>query len=115
MLLSGSLGAFAQDAPAVEGKTLSTVTVREKAEPEEGRDSLRVTRTGVARGTQDLRDIPQSVTVITEKLMDDRNLDTLKQALQYTAGIQRHHQPPRMIRPFILLPAWSSPGPTQNL
>jgi catecholate siderophore receptor len=87
MLLSGSLGAFAQDAPAVEGKTLSTVTVREKAEPEEGRDSLRVTRTGVARGTQDLRDIPQSVTVITEKLMDDRNLDTLKQALQYTAGI----------------------------
>ena len=87
MLLSGSLGAFAQDAPAVEDKTLSTVTVREKAEPEEGRDSLRVTRTGVAKGTQDLRDIPQSVTVITEKLMDDRNLDTLKQALQYTAGI----------------------------
>ena len=33
MLLSGSLGAFAQEAPAVEGKTLSTVTVREKAAP----------------------------------------------------------------------------------
>jgi catecholate siderophore receptor len=58
-----------------------------KPSPKKGRDSLRVTRTGVARGTQDLRDIPQSVTVITEKLMDDRNLDTLKQALQYTAGI----------------------------
>ena len=56
------------------------------AEPEEGRDSLRATRTGIARGTQDLRDIPQSVTVVTEKLMDDRNLDTLKEVLQNTAG-----------------------------
>ena len=87
MLLSGSMGALAQEAPAPENKTLPTVTVKEKAEPEEGRDSLRATRTGIARGTQDLRDIPQSVTVVTEKLMDDRNLDTLKEVLQYTAGI----------------------------
>ena len=87
MLLSGSLGAIAQDAPAPGNKTLATVTVKEKAEPEEGRDSLRATKTGIARGTQDLRDIPQSVTVVTEKLMDDRNLDTLKEVLQNTAGI----------------------------
>lgn len=87
MLLSGSMNALAQDAPAAEGKTLPTVTVKEKAEAEEGRDSLRVTKSGIAKGTQDLRDIPQSVTVMTEKLMDDRNLDTLKEALQYTAGI----------------------------
>ncbi len=87
MLLSGSLGAFAQEAPAVEAKTLSSAPVREKTDPEQGRDRLRVSKTGIARGTQDLRDIPQSVTVITEKLMDDRNLDTLKEALQYTAGI----------------------------
>ena len=87
MLLSGSMGALAQEAPAPENKTLPTVTVKEKAEPEEGRDSLRATRTGIARGTQELRDIPQSVTVVTEKLMDDRNLDTLKEVLQNTAGI----------------------------
>jgi hypothetical protein len=86
VLLSGSLGAFAQEAPAVEAKTLSSAPVREKTDPEQGRDRLRVSKTGIARGTQDLRDIPQSVTVITEKLMDDRNLDTLE-ALQYTAGI----------------------------
>ena len=43
MLLSGSLGALAQEAPAAEAKSLSSVTVREKAAPEEGRDSLRVT------------------------------------------------------------------------
>jgi catecholate siderophore receptor len=87
MLLSSSLGALAQDAPVAEGKTLPTVTVKEKREAEEGRDSLRATRTGVAKGTQDLRDIPQSVTVVTEKLMDDRNLDTLREVLQNTAGI----------------------------
>ena len=43
MLLSGSLGALAQEAPVAEAKTLSSVTVREKADPEEGRDSLSVT------------------------------------------------------------------------
>jgi catecholate siderophore receptor len=36
---------------------------------------------------QELRDVPQSVTVVTEKLIDDRNLDTLKDALKQTAGI----------------------------
>jgi catecholate siderophore receptor len=32
--------------------------------------------TGIGKGNQELRDIPQSVTVVTEKLIDDRNLDT---------------------------------------
>ena len=31
--------------------------------------------------------MPQSVTVVTEKLIEDRNLDTLKEALRNTAGI----------------------------
>jgi catecholate siderophore receptor len=87
MLLSGSMSALAQTAPHPEGQTLPTVTVRETAEAEVGKDSLRVTKSGIAKGTQALRDIPQSITVITEKLMDDRNLDTLKEALQTTAGI----------------------------
>ena len=43
VLLSGAIGAFAQEAPAVEAKTLPSVTVREKAAPEQGRNSLRVT------------------------------------------------------------------------
>jgi catecholate siderophore receptor len=44
-------------------------------------------KTNIGKGTQDLRDIPQSVTVMTEKLIDDAKLDTLKEALHYTAGI----------------------------
>ena len=65
---------------------LPAVHVRARAEPQ-GKDSVRATTTGVAKGNQPLRDVPQSITVVTEKLMDDRNLDTLKDALKNTAGI----------------------------
>ena len=84
MLLAGSLSAMAQTAPS---DTLPTVTVREQAEAPEGKDALRATETGIGKGRQQLRDIPQSVTVVTEKLIDDRNLDTVKEALKNTAGI----------------------------
>ena len=52
-----------------------------------GKDAYRATETRIGKGKQELRDIPQSVTVVTEKLIDDRNLDTLKEALKNTAGI----------------------------
>lgn len=84
MLLAGSLSAMAQTTPS---NTLPTVTVREQAETPEGKDALRATETGIGKGRQQLRDIPQSVTVVTEKLIDDRNLDTVKEALKNTAGI----------------------------
>jgi len=85
MLLAASFGSFAQNTQTE--KTLGTVTVREKAEELEGKDSLRATETNIGKGKQKLRDIPQSVTVVTERLMDDRNLDTVKDALKNTAGI----------------------------
>ena len=50
-------------------------------------DSVRATRTTVGKGTQEIRDIPQSVTVLTEKVLDDLKLNSLKDALHYTAGI----------------------------
>jgi len=91
MMLAGSIGAatpaLAQDIPAE--KTLKTVTVKDKAEVDiaEGKNNVRATETRIGKGKQQLRDIPQSVTVVTEKLMDDRNLDTMKEALKNTAGI----------------------------
>jgi catecholate siderophore receptor len=85
MLLAGSMSAFAQQDPAET--TLKTVTVREQAEAPEGKDSVRATETTIGKGKQQLRDIPQSVTVVTERLIDDRNLDTVKEALKNTAGI----------------------------
>ncbi len=89
MLLAGSLGwpnAFAQSpsAPAPE-TVLKPVIVRGTAE--QGKDQLKVNRSSTAKGNQALRDIPQSITVVTEKLIDDRNLDTLKEVLHNTAGV----------------------------
>jgi catecholate siderophore receptor len=88
-MLAASFGSWAQTSPAPAGevKTMAPVIVREKADAPQGKDTLRTTTTRIGKGTQELRDIPQSITVITEKLMDDRNQDTMKEALRNTAGI----------------------------
>lgn len=87
MLMASSLSAMAQQSAPSEEKTLKPVVIKEKAEAPEGRDSVRATTTSIGKGTLELRDIPQSVTVVTEKLVVDRNLDTLKDVLHNTAGV----------------------------
>ncbi|MBK6387108.1 MAG: TonB-dependent siderophore receptor [Rhodoferax sp.] len=88
MMLAASVNSWSQTATSLPGiKTLPTVVVEEKAEAPEGKDALRATQTSIGKGTQQLRDIPQSITVVTEKLIDDRNLDTMKEALKNTGGI----------------------------
>jgi len=87
LLLMGSLGAMAQTSMPPETKTLKPVVIKETAVAPEGKDGVRATTTGIGKGNQALRDIPQSVTVVTEKLVDDRNLDTLKDVLHNTAGV----------------------------
>ena len=106
MLLAGSLGSTAlaqpaapapaasapaaQQAPAEAAGTLPDVTVRDSAQDDGSTTSktqLRATRTEIGKGNQALRDIPQSVTVMTEKLMSDRNLDDFREVLRTTAGV----------------------------
>jgi catecholate siderophore receptor len=65
---------------------LPVIRAKGTAEPT-GKDSVQATTTTIGKGRQELRDVPQSVTVVTERLIDDRNLDTLKDALKNTAGI----------------------------
>jgi catecholate siderophore receptor len=88
--LAASLGlplaATAQTAAATADKALPTVKAK-AAKESEGKDGLQATETQIGKGKQELRDIPQSVTVVTEKLIDDRNLDTMKDTLKLTAGI----------------------------
>jgi catecholate siderophore receptor len=84
LMLAASVGSWAQTAPV--GNTLGTVTVVEQAEVQ-GKDAVQTKRTNIGKGTQDIRDIPQSINVITERLIDDIKLDTLKDALHYSAGI----------------------------
>ncbi len=75
-------------APAAEPTTMPVVRARgAAADPPSGKDSVQATDTRIGKGRQELRDVPQSVTVVTEKLIDDRNLDTLKETLKNTAGI----------------------------
>lgn len=71
-------------APAAVDAVLPKLTVKGQAT---GKASVQATTTSIGKGRQALRDVPQSVTVVTEKLLDDRNLDTLKEALKNTAGI----------------------------
>ncbi|NML16326.1 TonB-dependent receptor [Azohydromonas caseinilytica] len=84
-------GAMAQaEAPAQPQSQAEAVlpAVRAKGSVERaGNQSIRTTTTTIGKGQQQLRDIPQSVTVVTEKLIDDRNLDTLKETLKNTAGV----------------------------
>jgi catecholate siderophore receptor len=65
---------------------LPPVTARAEAE-RQGKDDYQTKRTRIGKGDQELRDVPQSLTIVSEKLMDDRHLDTMKDTLRYTAGI----------------------------
>ncbi|MCW7538990.1 TonB-dependent siderophore receptor [Aquabacterium sp. A7-Y] len=81
--------AMAQNAePAAEPKqtSLPQLTVKGTAE-RTGKESYQATTTTAGKGKQELRDVPQSVTVVTEKLMDDKNYDTLKAAMHTVTGI----------------------------
>lgn len=83
---------MAQTAPAGEATTASQTlpavgvkAAKQQAAP--SKENLQTVTTNIGKGKQAIRDIPQSITVMTEKLLDDVKLDTLKQALHYTAGI----------------------------
>ncbi len=90
--LAGSAAAQTVAAPASAASAAASETVmpavraRAAAQPS-SRDSVQATTTRIGKSQQELRDVPQSVTVVTERLIDDRNLDTLKEALKMTAGI----------------------------
>lgn len=74
-------------ASAASAAPLPPVTVKGATVEEPGKAGVQATQTRIGKGLQELRDVPQSITVVTERLIDDRNLDTLKDALRNTAGI----------------------------
>ena len=79
--------AAAPAASAPSGRETTMPAIAVTAKPETDATSLRATTTTVGRGNQEQRDIPQSVTVVTERLMEDRQVDTLNQALRLMGGI----------------------------
>jgi catecholate siderophore receptor len=87
LMLAGSMSAVQPALAQSEEKTLKTVTVKDTQDPNLSKESLLVKQTGIAKGNQQLKDIPQTVTVMTEKLMTDRNYDDFREVLKSTAGV----------------------------
>lgn len=70
------------------GSPLPEVVVKSRSEPKpSAKTSYQAVTSTIGKGKQALRDIPQSVTVVTEKLLTDRHIDTVKEALHSTSGI----------------------------
>ena len=92
LMLAASVSSWAQThaTPAAEAAvpetTLGTITIKDKAEVQ-SKDTIQTKKSNIGRSNQDIRDIPQSLSVLTEKMIDDAKLDTLKQALHYTSGV----------------------------
>ncbi|MES2537160.1 MAG: TonB-dependent siderophore receptor [Pseudomonadota bacterium] len=72
-----------KQAAASEAASLPAIDVKTKRE-ETGYQGV---KTQVGKTPQLLRDIPSAITVVTDQLIQDRNADTLKEALRNVAGL----------------------------
>lgn len=73
---------------AGEAAALAPVTVQGSLDAgTDGTASYASRAVTIGKGTQALRDIPQSVSVVTRQRMDDQNLNTLEDALRNVTGI----------------------------
>jgi catecholate siderophore receptor len=70
-------------AQVANSETLPTIDVQGKLD----QPGYQAQKTTVGKGSQLLRDIPQSVTVVTQQLMHDQNADTLKEALRNVSNL----------------------------
>ena len=89
-----------KDAPSApvsaSDATLASVTVTAQAERDatsEGTRSYAARGTTLFKGAQSLKDIPQSVSVVTRQLMDDRNVTSVYDALSSAPGITIQQSP----------------------
>ena len=85
-LMLASAVAQPSQAQTTPDKDMGTVLIKDKR-VEDAKNMLRVRDTEIGKGRQALRDIPQTVTVMTERLMQDRNLDDFREVLKTTAGV----------------------------
>jgi catecholate siderophore receptor len=82
------LGAWGAGFGLASAALAQTAAMRAKASTEKaGKDDCQATETRIGKGQQDIRDLPQAITIVTEKVMDDRKLDNVKDVLRNTAGI----------------------------
>lgn len=81
----GESGALNLGATTVTGERLGATT--------EGSGSYTTGAVTIGKGQHSLRETPQSVSVMTRKLMDDQNIHTIDQLLERTPGITTYESP----------------------
>lgn len=72
---------------------LQTITVQAAGAITEGSNSYTADTVTIGKGEQDIRHIPQSVSVVTRKHMDDRNVTTIDDALEEAPGVALYDSP----------------------
>ncbi|MBS0322890.1 MAG: TonB-dependent siderophore receptor [Proteobacteria bacterium] len=77
--------AVAGHAAAESEQVMAPVRVTGTAESD--MPAYQATTTRIGKMTQLPKDIPQAITIVTAKLIEDRNADTLKEALRNVAGL----------------------------
>ncbi|MFC4314145.1 TonB-dependent siderophore receptor [Steroidobacter flavus] len=87
-VLLAPLAAVAADSTTADAKTLGKIRVDGATEvTTENNGSYAATAVTLAKGGQELREIPQSVSVITRQRLDDQNINSLPEALKNTTGV----------------------------
>jgi len=82
-LLAPATGSAMELAPTnINGQRLTETT--------EGSNSYTTGGVTIGKGVHSLKETPQSVTVMTRKMLDDQNLNTIEQVMEKTPGPQHH-------------------------
>lgn len=85
-LLTPATGNAMELAPtSINGQRLGATT--------EGSNSYTTGAVTIGKGEHSLRETPQSITVITRKMLDDQNLNTIEQVMEKTPGITVYDSP----------------------
>lgn len=82
----------ADSGPAMELGPL-TIDANRLDATSEGTQSYAARAVTIGKGVHTLKETPQSVTVMTRKMLDDQNLNTLEQVLDKTPGITVYDSP----------------------
>jgi catecholate siderophore receptor len=77
--------ALAEEAIPAAAEELEEVTVKSKKEAP--KDGYQATKTRVGKTLQDPHDIPQAVTTVTNQLMHDQQIGSLREALRNVSGL----------------------------
>lgn len=84
MMLAVSIGCATAHAEET-AQTMPAVDV--KASAEQVKDGYQATKTRVGKVLQDPQDVPQAITTVTNNLMHDQQVSTLKDALRNVSGL----------------------------